>query len=426
MRSMQVERKVEVDEKFRFFQKVAEELRELRYDYKRCTGCGICIYACPVGAIELSSVHDIASGLDMPPAIIDHLKCAFCGICYSLCPFNAYDFYINGKRIEKASLPISPTAFTEKLENCIECVLCYKACPTNAIKRDVRLRREDIEEKNVGIVGKLLIDRDKCNFCGICREFCKVFRLVEKEVRPDDVIPYEELLIDENKCDYCKLCEEICPEKAIKVEGKRIDFKIEKIAEISIDQELCSHCGYCEKVCPYDAVKTVKPMEGELILYKARVYKCLSGCDACVKICKHNRVWWISDAPHFNSEFCIYCGACENACPYGLIEVRRFKYYTKELLSNFPWREAWEKAVGRVVLRQKAKQPEIRFLKATFEMAEEELEMEEARCMDTDRLKAVEEALKRPGYRRAFESGKIDLFLEAVKKYARENKNKKA
>jgi 4Fe-4S ferredoxin len=417
-----IEKEAILDKKLRLVQRVSEEVRELIYDYKHCNGCGMCVYACPVNAIELATIHDIALGLDMPPVIIDHLKCAFCGICYSLCPFNAYEFYVNGKRIEKDSLPVSPITYVQKLESCVECAICYKVCPTNAIARNVKISREDIEVRNVGITGKILIDRKKCNFCGICGEFCEVFKLIEKDVNPDDIVPYEELLIDETKCDYCKLCEEICPERAIEVDGKRIDFELGRIAEISIEQKLCSYCSYCEKACPYNAIKTIKPMDGELILYKARFYRCDPiGCKACVKICKHNRVWWISDGLQFNANFCIYCGACENACPYDLIEVKRSCYYTKELL-NAPWREAWENAVKRITSKQRIK-IERMFLRkdkapaiTITEVMEEELEMKKPLKLE-DRFKAVEQALKIPLYRRALETGDVEKFLKAVKKH---------
>jgi 4Fe-4S ferredoxin len=429
---MEINRTVEVNERFRFIQEAGDEVRELVYDHRRCNGCGICVYSCPVRAIELSEVHEIAKGMDMPPVIVDHNKCAFCGICYSLCPFNAYKFYINGEKIEKDALVISPISRTEKLEECVECTLCYKACPTNAIERGVFLHRNAIEQKNE-ISGKLKVDKEKCNLCGICAEFCEVFRMVDKEITPTNPIPYDNILIDDGKCDYCKLCEEICPEDAIKVEGKRIDFKLpEKIAEISVNQELCSYCGYCERVCPYDAIRTIKPMDGSLKLYEKRLEKCDPlGCKACVNICKHNRVWWISDGLHFNEDFCIYCGACENACPYDLIEVRRKCYYSKELV-NSPWREAWDKALDRVMSKA-TEDIKARFLEEISEVVEEaEIVKPKRRSVKKIKeaenilktYKKLENILKNPGYRKAFEKGNAEILLRVVRRYA-ENKSKK-
>jgi 4Fe-4S ferredoxin len=417
-----IERSVEVDEKMRCIQKAEEEVRELVYDYRRCNGCGICVFACPVNAIELGPVHEIAKGMEMPPVIIDHLKCAYCGICYSFCPYNAFEFYIDGKMVEKTTLPLSPVKYTYKYENCKECTLCYKVCPTRAISREKLVVRSSIPEKNEGLKGSLKIDKNKCNLCGICAEFCEVFRMVEKEILPTDLMPYSDILIDENKCDYCKLCEEICPEKAITVEGRRISYRLpEKIAKITIDQNVCSNCGYCEEICPYDAAKTIKPIEGKLSLFEARMARCDPvGCGACLKICRFNRVWYVSEdrkRVYFNEKFCIYCGACENACPYDLILVERKNYFTKETIYDAPWRNAWEDAVDRILKKERVKQPErISIVEAVQAAVEEVAQIgEKAPIKGVENLEKIETLLRRVRYRKALETGDLDVFMRGVR-----------
>lgn len=429
---MEIDRSVDVDaDQLRFIQKTEtegegegedeSEVRELIFDPTRCNGCGICVYSCPVKAIELSEIHEIAKGLDMPPVVIDHLQCAYCGICYAFCPFDAYDFYINGEKVEKDELTISPVATTQKLDNCVECALCYKVCPKEAIERKIHLHREDIQQKNEeSLEGKLEVDKEKCNLCGICAEFCNAFQMVEKEVKPDSIMPYNDILTDEDECDYCKLCEEICPEEAIKVEGKRIDYELsEKIAEITVDQELCSYCSYCEHICPYDAVKTIKPTEGTLKLYEKRMDKCEPlACMACVNICK-NHVWWVGDRLRFNEDYCIYCGACENACPYDLIEVRRKAFYSK--LMNNPWREAWNKALGRIISKEVVKkvQPiEPPEAEKIVSRPKKGSTVQKFKHIKTSTYKRLQNILKTPAYRRVFEKGNAKMMLKAVRKHA--------
>ncbi len=425
-----IERTVDMEEnKFIFVQRVEGEERKLVYDYKKCNGCGMCVYACPVNAIELGPIHDIALGLEMPPITLDHVKCSYCGICYSFCPFNAFEFYVNGEKISKEELPLTLSGETKRdEEKCVNCTLCYKVCPTQAITRVVKVTRETIPEKNEGLEGKIEVDKEKCNLCGICAEFCEVFQMVEKDPHPENVMPYEDILVDESKCDYCALCVDICPEEAIKVEGKRIEADVSDYAEVSVDDEKCSRCGYCEEVCPYDAIMVSKPIFGELYLYEPRMYRCDPvGCGACIKVCKHNRVWFVSKDKgrvHFNERFCIYCGACENSCPYDLIAVKRDVVFTREKVVNEPWRESWEEAVYRITKKVRAEEPRVKFAKVSqqFEVKEEEFSVttpdEAAIKLLESRISVAEKILKRAAVRKAIEEKRFEDFLRMVDKYA--------
>ena len=47
-------------------------------DASRCTGCGICVDACPDQAISINDV-----------AVVDHGSCVGCGVCVRECPNEA-------------------------------------------------------------------------------------------------------------------------------------------------------------------------------------------------------------------------------------------------------------------------------------------------------------------------------------------------
>jgi len=50
-----------------------------KVDTEKCTGCGLCVEACPLEAISLSD----------DKAIIDEDACTECGLCVDECPNDA-------------------------------------------------------------------------------------------------------------------------------------------------------------------------------------------------------------------------------------------------------------------------------------------------------------------------------------------------
>ncbi len=335
---------------FLFTQKTNKSKKLLSYDYKRCNGCCLCVTICPKKAIEAGPVIEIATGMDAPPVIIDHTRCSFCGMCAAFCPVKALQMKVNGRDIlELEEYPHldSKVTFNDK---CLPCLLCMKACPEDAIEVEFTfLKKESIVPFRPGKEGEIKVDMEKCTLCGVCAELCPAFVLVEKESKPNDLMPFDSLLIDEDKCDYCGICVPLCPEDAITVRGcdeeevKRLTLEI--TGNIKVNDK-CTHCGWCEEICPYDAVEVTKPFEGEIELIDTKLRGCDPiGCHACFNVCP-SKAWVVPPDKKIDviKDFCIYCGACEKACHVRAIEVKRTRIKHTPIAET-PWAQEWKSAI---------------------------------------------------------------------------------
>jgi 4Fe-4S ferredoxin len=282
-------------------------------------------------------------------------------------------------------------------ERCLPCLLCEPVCPTKAIKVTFTGTREDFGPLREGLEGKISIDREKCNLCGICARFCKAFLLIEKgekEKTPRELVPYEQLLVDEELCDYCGLCVPICPEEAITVEGEPLEGKPNLAGKIEIDKDLCIGCGRCVLVCPYDAVEAKKPFEGEIRLIERKMEKCDPlGCQACFNVCPAN-CWYVDErgkaAPV--KEQCILCGACAKVCPVEAIEVKR-SGVSHTLVKETPWATEWKDAIDSLITGEKSR-PDTSKAVAPPLLERPPLAKVEMPHIDPELLRLVEEALR--------------------------------
>jgi 4Fe-4S ferredoxin len=75
---------------------------------ERCTGCGNCVVACPVDALELFSLDPVTnekiySVIDGKSAVLDFKAelCAGCGVCVEACPYDVIT--LSGSREERAA-----------------------------------------------------------------------------------------------------------------------------------------------------------------------------------------------------------------------------------------------------------------------------------------------------------------------------------
>jgi len=335
---------------FVFDQKIEQTHWRLLYDYKKCNGCGLCVEVCPTLCMELGNVPEIASGLDAPAVLIDGDECCFCGMCAGLCPLHALEFTVNGEDYRNVDGRYPHLAGNVEVdEKCLPCIICAEGCPTESIKLDLNLpAKEELAPFNPDAAkGSIRIDMEKCTLCGLCARFCEALVLLENEPKGPDQMPFEGLAVDEERCDYCGLCVPLCPEDAIAVEGDIVEKDVEWSGEITVNHETCIRCGRCQEICPYDAIHVEKFLEGRIDIIPSLLDKCdPTGCVACFAACPTD-AWYVPDEGVIavNEKVCNYCGGCQEACRYLIIEVHRDVIRTTPLEES-SWREQWTRAMN--------------------------------------------------------------------------------
>ena len=238
-------------------------------------------------------------------------------------------------------------------ERCIGCDICMVACPQEAVSlaspvtEDGRLVKRRIAD----------FDRRKCTFCGACVVLCpsnaveietngkRNIGVVESKVFPTLLRRIE---VDVGKCGTeCNCaCQDSCPTKAIEVvlKGKE-KAEAPKIEQVTVDEEACIFCGKCESACPKGAIKVTRPFSGFVGLGAAA---CPKSCQICVDACP-TRV--VSRGNNGNlsvdERFCIYCSACQAACPEKIISVTRTEILHTDISSG-AWITALEKLTSRI------------------------------------------------------------------------------
>ena len=187
-----------------------------------CTGCGLCITACPTRVLQPATLQHGFSGFLKPYLDFTRGFCNFdCTACSSVCPVGAI---LPLSRAEKKRTQIALASFHS--ERCIvyghqtECGACTEHCPTKALST---------------IEGKVpCYTPENCITCGACVDICPQHAL---SLQPGG----EHVQIDRAKCIACGKCSRVCPTKAMT--SKRLMVPV-------LDSKLCIGCGACSYACP--------------------------------------------------------------------------------------------------------------------------------------------------------------------------------
>ena len=197
----------------------------------RCTGCGLCISACPTHVLRPAFLVHGFSGMMKPWMDFTRGYCDYqCNACSSVCPEGALQLL---DLADKQKTRIGLLSFVQK--NCRvwstgeSCGKCIAKCPTGALTE----------------VQVPTVDAEKCAGCRRCARKCpqEAITMVElpDRVRPNGK-PRPLAVIDYSKCIGCGECIAACRRhNALDAKGLRAP---------KVNAEACTGCGACSFVCP--------------------------------------------------------------------------------------------------------------------------------------------------------------------------------
>ena len=137
----------------------------IRNFHDRCTGCQLCVSACPEHVLRPSSS---LGTLMQPEMCFDKGYChPECNRCSELCPAGAI---IKVSTEEKSSVQIGHAVVNH--ENCVvntdrvQCLSCARNCPAGAIRL---VRKDPADESSLMIPA---VNEERCIGCGACEHYC--------------------------------------------------------------------------------------------------------------------------------------------------------------------------------------------------------------------------------------------------------------
>ena len=216
-------------------------------------------------------------------------------------------------------------------DKCIGCGSCVAVCP-----------KGELVIGSVGAVARGLIDKDfiekkrsgACVLCAMCARVCPTgaldLRTAGKSEKDESYLSVAlQATAVNDSCVHCGLCAEVCPQSCIEIEDRHLaeDGKPEG-GRKDADRPQSLHplwlvrCRLpCRRLYP-----STSPSPGS----STRDDRVCQACRTCVHTCPANALFNKEAAPGemvekvtHRKDACIYCGACEQACPVAAIRVTK-------------------------------------------------------------------------------------------------------
>ncbi len=274
------------------------------------TRAGFCRYLCPGGA--LFSLIGAVSPLRIQR---DSTKCNQCGACERECSL--------------LTVPGPGKTAT----GCERCGSCLEVCVPGALKFTWSFLSQGKSHKNPQKKPNVLLNAPSKPERRILLGALPLTAgwiwwgrkaSASSKLLPPGAVSNHQFL---SRCIRCMRCAEVCPVHAIRFDASQYGEQAE-VPYIVARQQPCVLCMQCTQVCPTGALQPVPPQftaiaqqvrMGTALHYRG---KCIAWtrqgrCRLCYHVCpfRDQAIVLHGQVPIFQSQFCVGCGQCEQACP---------------------------------------------------------------------------------------------------------------
>jgi len=196
---------------------------------------------------------------------------------------------------------------------------------------------------------ELILDRTKCIGCGTCARVCPKDAISRGPVGASRRFPTLEDIIpevyDPKKCVFCGTCVYFCPTSCLtlKIDGETVNIDDIQIVKEHVVPKLEFEA---KKVTSLDGIeRVVKQSVVAKVVVKHE--DCPGGCATCAEVCPSSTIiigkrpekGWESyhNVEVDEEDKCIACGACDNGCPTGAIQLEITELKTSGEFSELFW-----------------------------------------------------------------------------------------